>query len=78
MARPERADAALKLLAIEPAGVREFLRDMGGCRDGAVQALEYLRQREWVHGITVLARGYMVFGVTELGRKRLARMGYAP
>lgn len=78
MEKPDRSDAALKLLAIEPAGVREYLRDMGGCRDGAIQALEYLRRREWVNGITVMARGYMVFGVTKLGRKRLARMGYAP
>lgn len=78
MAKPDRSDAALKLLAIEPAGVREYLRDMGGSTDDAIKALEYLRQREWVHGITVLARGYMVFGVTRMGRRRLARMGYAP
>jgi len=78
MVKPSRADAALKLLALSPAGIREYLSDMGGCRDDALQAIEYLRRREWVQAITTMAKGYVVYRVTPQGRRRLGRMGYAP
>lgn len=78
MARPDRADAALKLLAIFPAGTREYMADMGGSKEEALKALEYLRTREWIEAIASMGRGYIVFRVTDQGRRRLARMGYAP
>lgn len=78
MARPDRADVALKLLAIFPAGTREYMADMGGSKEEALKALEYLQTREWIEAITSMGRGYIVFRVTDQGRRRLARMGYAP
>lgn len=73
----DRTEVALKLIAVNPVSMLDYLNDMGGCRDAARLALTRLQRKRWVHATTRFSRGFHIYEITQSGLRRLRKMGYA-